>query len=48
MATPGRTRIAVRISQAVWLEEVERLRRSSAARLAAERERRGLRVRASN
>ncbi len=39
MATPGRTRIGVRISQAVWLGEVERLRRGSGARIAAERER---------
>jgi hypothetical protein len=38
-ATPGRTRIAVRISHDVWLEEVERLRAGSLARVAAERER---------
>jgi hypothetical protein len=39
VATPGRTRIAVRISHDVWLEEVERLRAGSPARVAAERER---------
>lgn len=39
MPTPGRTRIAVQISQAVWREEVERLRNGSRARVAAERER---------
>lgn len=39
MAAPGRVRIAVRISQDVWLEEVERFSPSSPARTAAERER---------
>jgi hypothetical protein len=38
-ATPGRTRVAVRIGPDVWLEEVERLRAGSLARVAAERER---------
>jgi hypothetical protein len=38
-ATPGRIRIAVRIGADVWMEEVERLRAGSPARVAAERER---------
>lgn len=38
-ATPGRGPVAVRISDDVWLEEVERLSTRSAARIAAERER---------
>ncbi len=42
MATSRRARIEVRISQAVWVEEVDRLHQRSRARLAAERERSGL------
>ncbi len=44
MATSGRrdVRVAVRISQRVWTEEVERLDRRSTARIAAEREQRHL------
>jgi len=42
MPTSGRARIGVRISQDVWLEEVERLHPRSPARVAAERERRRL------
>lgn len=44
MGTSGRSdvRVAVRISQRVWTEEVERLDRRSAARIAAEREQRNL------
>jgi hypothetical protein len=38
-ATSGRGRIAVRISQDIWLQEVERLSARSSARVAAERER---------
>lgn len=39
MATSGRGRLAVRISEDVWLQEVERLSGRSRARVAAERER---------
>ncbi|OAI39319.1 hypothetical protein AYO39_00550 [Actinobacteria bacterium SCGC AG-212-D09] len=39
MPTSRRPRIGVRISQDVWLEELERLRPRSSARVAAERER---------
>jgi hypothetical protein len=37
--TSGRRRLGVRISQDVWVDEVERLSARSQARVAAERER---------
>lgn len=42
MSEAGRARIAVRISEDVWLEEVERLKANSPARIAAERDRKVL------
>lgn len=44
MPTSRRARVGVRIGQDVWLEEVERLRGGSPARVAAERERARLKL----